>query len=693
MKKFYIPLVLLFSIIACSCKVLDSTSPKKLYKNDSYYYIGLRALDENNEKEAKRLFRQSARIGSKYVSRSCYEQLTHLGNVKERLQACEILLKKYDDDDARLIAAKHFYSNDEYTRLINLTADLNPKDCNNQLMAIRLKAMHDKQDSRFYKETFDWFISRGVSYSHNDVYKVFKDDSVPADFEEKRRIIEFRMDIFRRSYKTAYEKFTSEPDIFPHEAQIISDFGKACLYGNENFYRDAMKFDSMVPGIKGQSGEFYANFYAGRLYEKAGNYFSLASSRFKAAMESSLTDNNYDNALWYLLNLNLKRSTERAIAMVKEYCHYWHNPSYFDDFFNTLTPLMLSEAKWNNFFDLYKSIDGFASDEVVAKLAYIYGRLVQEKLALPVMGDTHSSEDEAAFTRALTSGSDTYYKVMAVSQLGLSGEHAEEILCLGKTETSGNYDPEAEHFLLGYAVFGLPKKVFPEWNRLYVGTDRKISLEAGKKLASYLKNCGDDKEEFYPQSLRIAARVIAKSDVPVMKQDMELLFPRDFSNFVSQACAKYSVPEEVMYALIRSESFFDSQVSSSAGAVGLTQLMTSTAGDISKKLKIKEYNLKNAQDNINMGTYYISELSGRLENDWLNAFFSYNAGITRVRRWIKSSKVEFNNRSYLPEDLFLETIPYDETREYGRKLVGATAMYGWLYYNKDINTIVKEIVK
>ena len=71
----------------------------------------------------------------------------------------------------------------------------------------------------------------------------------------------------------------------------------------------------------------------------------------------------------------------------------------------------------------------------------------------------------------------------------------------------------------------------------------------------------------------------------------------------------------------------------------------------------------------------------------------YNAGITRVRRWIKSSKVVYNNRTYLPQDLFLETIPYDETREYGRKLVGATVMYGWLYYDKSIREVVKEIVK
>ena len=205
--------------------------------------------------------------------------------------------------------------------------------------------------------------------------------------------------------------------------------------------------------------------------------------------------------------------------------------------------------------------------------------------------------------------------------------------------------------------------------------------------------CGNDREEFYPQSLRIAAQVIAKTDFTICKEDLKLLFPRDFSKLVSASCKKYSVPEEIMYALIRSESFFDSGIKSSAGAVGLTQLMESTAGDISKKLKVSSFNLTNAEQNIEFGTFYLSDLHRRLEEDWLNSFFSYNAGITRVRRWIKSSKVVYNNRTYLPQDLFLETIPYDETREYGRKLVGATVMYGWLYYDKSIREVVKEIVK
>ena len=60
---------------------------------------------------------------------------------------------------------------------------------------------------------------------------------------------------------------------------------------------------------------------------------------------------------------------------------------------------------------------------------------------------------------------------------------------------------------------------------------------------------------------------------------------------------------------------------------------------------------------------------------------------------MKAQKIEFNNIKKLPDDLFLETIPYEETREYGRKLVGSAAMYAWLYYDKEIAEEISEIVK
>lgn len=654
--------------------------------------MALQRQKEGNVSEARRLFAKSSKQSSSYIARRSAEKLTEIGNVKERLDASEAIIKKYDDEDALLLAVKQFYAAGEYTRVLVLTSKVDYTTSLNSLIYLRLDSMNKNSNSKLYKDAYAWFTTRPLSQDH---YKLYCDISKNPEFHENPEnaaLIDFRVEVFRKNYKTAYEKFQAAKENLPKLPQIVSDIGKCALYGNTGFYADALYFDSLIKELSDTDAEFYANFYAGRLYEKAQEYFTYASNRYKSAMKAAKSDSQYDNALWYLLDLNLRKSTSAGIKMIKQYCQTWHDAAYFDDVFDTLSPLMLSEGMWNDFCDLYKAIDGYATDAVTAKYAYIYGRLVQEKLALPVIDDTHKSEDDAAFTRALISGNDTYYRVMAVSQLGLAGQQAEEVLCNTRVDSSEPIDMEAENLLMGYVSFGLPEKIYSEWMTLS-RNNCKIGYDTGMKLARFLHTCGATKNEYYPQALRIAAKVIASSNKPFSKDDFQLLYPRDFDSIVSAKCKKYQVPEEIMYALIRSESFFDSQIESSAGAIGLTQLMTFTGSDIAHRLKYNDYSLKNPDDNIEFGTYYLNNLARRLDGKWLPAFFAYNAGITRVRRWMNSSKIEFNNIKNLPEDLFLETIPYEETREYGRKLVGAAAMYAWLYYNKDISTEVSEIVK
>lgn len=729
-KSYLFAFFLGFSVIFSSC---GENANKNLYKvpsKDKNYYIALQKQKEGKISEAKRLFSVSAKKSSSYIARRSAEKLTEIGNIQERLQACENLVKKYNDEDALLIAAEQFFAAEEYTRVLVLTNNVNYETSLNALIYLRLSSMLKNNNSRLVSDTFEWFLSRPFSSEH---YKFYCDIAKSADFlkteaknednEENAEFIKFidlRAEVYKRNYKIAYEKFQNLKENLPLKPQSISDVGKICVYGSSDFLQNAKFFDELTKKVEGTNAEFYSNFYAGRLYEKI-DYTTYANNRYISAMNCAKTDELYDNALWYLLSLNLKKSTSQGIQMIKKYCSTWHNPAYFDDIFDMLSPLMLSEGRWNEFYEIYKAIDGYATDGMTAKFAYIYGRLVQEKIALPIVDDTHKSEDVAAFTRALISGSDIYYKILAVSKLGLGGERAEEILCSPKinlkkednadatTENnselqinSQNYETQdtsetpvdfaAENLLLGYVSFGFPEKIYPEW--LFLNRKNcNISYETGIKIAKFLETCGKNKNEYYPQALRIASKVINSTEKQVPKEDLKLLFPQDYSEILSEKCAKYNVPEEIMYALVRSESFFDSQIESSAGAIGLTQLMTFTGSDIAHRLKYKEYNLKNPDDNLEFGTWYLNNLAGRLENRWLSAFFAYNAGITRVRRWEKSSKIAFNNIKNLPDDLFLEIIPYQETREYGRKLVGAATMYSWLYYGKEVSEEVLEIIK
>lgn len=685
MLKKFLPLFLVsFSFLFCNCA-----------RNNAYYYVALRKQSEGKLIEAKRNFQKAIKTCSPYVVRLSMESLTEIGNVQERLEACSNLVERFKDENSMLIAAKQYVAAGEYSRTILLTNGIDYEKCGNNLAFLRLESMRKKNDTRFNKEVYTWFTVRPLSQEHYSLYCTLAKESqifIEPGAEDLKAVADFRTEVYKRNFKGAFEIYSSSEGKLPLIPQIVSDIGKVCLYGSDSYYKNAVAFDAFAKKLAARDSEFYAQFYAARLYEKTGNYFSYAANRYKAAMKCAGSDSQYDNALWYLMNLELKRSTERGINCAKQYCSTWHNAEYFEDFFDTLTPLMLSEGRWNDFYSLYRALDGYATDDVTARFAYIYGRLLQEKLAMPVVTDTHGSEAEAAFTRAFLSGSEMYYRVMAISRLGLGGQRAEEILCSNRVSEQPQVDMEAQDILLSYAQYGFPEKIYPMWQR-FNAEGKVIGYDAGLKVAGFLKDCGELRNVYYPQSLRIAAKVIAKSSHFIHKKDLELLYPRDYSDLISAKCAAYEIPEEIFYSLVRSESFFDAGIGSSAGAVGLSQLMGSTADDIAHRLKYGQYDLKNPADNLEFGAWYLSNLYGRLENHWVLAFFAYNAGITPVRRWNKSSKIEFNNVSSLPYDLFLETIPYSETRQYGRKLISAAAMYAWLYYGKEVLEEVEILVK
>ena len=178
---------------------------------------------------------------------------------------------------------------------------------------------------------------------------------------------------------------------------------------------------------------------------------------------------------------------------------------------------------------------------------------------------------------------------------------------------------------------------------------------------------------------------VANSEGSVLTEEhLRAIYPRPFYNEVSKWAKEYNLPEYIMYALIRSESFFRPLVISHAGAIGLSQLMPATAKDIARALKISDYDVTNPDTNIRFGSYYLSRMLKKFDGHLMPSMCSYNAGPIAVSRWLKKNTIK-------EEDLFVETIPYDETRNYGKKLLSTACIYGLLYYNKTIDEVVNEI--
>jgi soluble lytic murein transglycosylase len=129
----------------------------------------------------------------------------------------------------------------------------------------------------------------------------------------------------------------------------------------------------------------------------------------------------------------------------------------------------------------------------------------------------------------------------------------------------------------------------------------------------------------------------------------------------------------LIYALIRAESGFSPAIKSPAGAIGLMQLMPSTAKATAREkgtfnpqqLVVPDYNIK-------LGTRHFRDLMKGYDGDVVYSIAAYNAGAAAVERWRKGLKG-------LKKDEFIESIPYQETRDYVKKVYASAATYRQLY--------------
>ena len=519
----------------------------------------------------------------------------------------------------------------------------------------------------------------------------------------EKSIIDFRIAVFHRSYKLTFPQIDKIFRIYENrdeeiDSQLLSDIGKATLYGTGDYYASARQFDRLAKTLSPEKA-YFAHFYAARLYDKAGRYPSQTISRFKNALESTKDELQFDNCLWYLLNFQLRTSTDDIISTLTEYGSRIHNAEYFDDFFESLSILLLSSHRWQDFYKVWKQTDSNFSSLIQGKYAYISGRLLEEGL---VRGDEGLKTRQAieAFMKVLNSPSSLYYKVCAIERLNVTATDLVESYILRQNEPENEIKDNGEgNLLLGYAAFGFPQRLYTEW----LANRKNISVADSIKISSFLAKCAERSKDsaYNVQSLRIAARTFESSGGNIPKELLSQNFPQFFSDIITKACKEFDLPDYLVYALVRSESFFDPNVTSKAGASGLTQLMESTADDEAKKLKLGEdYDILDPESNIRMGTHYLANLISRSdEKNELLALYAYNAGLTNVRNWGRSFRNDWSTTGRpmqkpvgISMDLFLESLPFAETREYGRKVIAAAAMYAYLYNGKLPGETVREIM-
>lgn len=149
--------------------------------------------------------------------------------------------------------------------------------------------------------------------------------------------------------------------------------------------------------------------------------------------------------------------------------------------------------------------------------------------------------------------------------------------------------------------------------------------------------------------------------------DIKRRFPMAFSEQLVQNSNRNKVDPAWTFAIARRESSFMADAYSSAGARGLMQLMPGTARYLAKK-KINNSSLYDPEQNSQYGTQYLRYLMDKMDNNPILATASYNAGWRRVKKWVPET-------GSLPMDVWIETIPYKETRNYVKAVTAYRQIY------------------
>ncbi|MCU7906585.1 MAG: transglycosylase SLT domain-containing protein [Candidatus Thiodiazotropha sp. (ex Epidulcina cf. delphinae)] len=203
--------------------------------------------------------------------------------------------------------------------------------------------------------------------------------------------------------------------------------------------------------------------------------------------------------------------------------------------------------------------------------------------------------------------------------------------------------------------------------------DRPLPARREWNLA--LKSMGEDE-------LRAAARLAQQWNWPSqgiltltrLRQwnDLELRFPLAHREAITGQARDLGIDSAWIYAILRQESAFMSDAKSYAGARGLMQLMPKTAKQLAKELKqtpLKPEDLFQPEVNIKLGSGYLNKIYRQLQENPVLATAAYNAGPGRVKSWLPEQP--------LASDVWIETVPFRETREYLKRVLAYTVIYSY----------------
>jgi len=207
--------------------------------------------------------------------------------------------------------------------------------------------------------------------------------------------------------------------------------------------------------------------------------------------------------------------------------------------------------------------------------------------------------------------------------------------------------------------------------------DAALQTANGKELLSGFKGWLFLRQGQEIEAIRAAARNLGDHPQPTNPR-WRMLYPWAYASRIDEEARTRKVDPYLVHALIREESRYYPRALSRSNAIGLMQLLPGTAFGVAKRIGLPLTNKEEIfipDNNIKMGTAYLNSTLSRFNGNAMLAVASYNGGPNAVKRWLDA----FVAAGGSDFDVFVENIPYRETRDYVRKVFGSYWTYHIMY--------------
>jgi soluble lytic murein transglycosylase len=287
-----------------------------------------------------------------------------------------------------------------------------------------------------------------------------------------------------------------------------------------------------------------------------------------------------------------------------------------------------------------------------------------------------------------------YWKARALKELGRAADA--EALFTGLSREYNFYGQLAAEELGNAPASGVvttsfqPSKEELNWMQNLPGIQRTFLLYHMDLRTEAAKEWAWATRKFDDRKLLIAAelagrnamydRSINAADRTSSQHDFNLRFPAPYRETLQGRLREHGLEEAWVYGLMRQESRFATQAKSNVGAAGLMQIMPATAKWVARRMGMRDYRnalIHDTEVNLKLGTYYMKNVLSSFDNNAAMASAAYNAGPGRARQWRGDKPLE--------GAIYAETIPFDETRDYVKKVMSNTVYYSKLFGQPGIS--------